>query len=231
MYYDYTFLIMIPAMILALYAQLKVSSTFKKFSETTNARRLTGAQAAQEILDKAGIRDVMIEQTRGKLTDHYDPRTKTLRLSESVYNSTSLSAVGVAAHETGHALQHENGYAPLSLRSAMVPVVNFGSTLVWPLVIIGMVFMGSAGNMGWIFMNIAVVILTLTVIFSLVTLPVEFNASSQAVDRLQTEGILTSDEIAPVKKVLRAAAMTYVASAAVAVLQLVRMILLSRRRR
>jgi len=229
--YDPTFIMMIPAVLLALYAQFKVNSAFKKYSEVTSARGLTGAETAREILGNAGISDVSIEQASGRLTDHYDPKTKTLRLSEAVYNSKSLAAVGVAAHEVGHAIQHDCGYAPLGLRSAIVPAVNLGSNLAWPILLVGMILTSYTGEFGWIFVQIAIVLFTLVVIFSLITLPVEFNASSRAVASLQSNGILTANEITPVKKVLNAAAMTYVASAAMAIIQLLRAVLLSRRRR
>lgn len=224
--------VIIPAMLLAMYAQSKVGSTFKKYSNVRNMYNLTGAEVARRLLQSSGISDVKIERVRGNLTDHYDPSRKVLRLSESVYDSTSLSAVGVAAHETGHAVQHANGYAPLALRSALVPMTNIGSKLAMPFIFIGILFGSQAGSdFGYLLVQTGIIFFSLAVLFSLITLPVEFNASKRAVGMLGDYGILSYDEISPVRKVLNAAALTYVASAAVAIAQLLRLILLFGRRR
>jgi len=220
----YYLILVIPAFILALISQYMVKSTFKKYSQSSNSRNMTGAQVARMILDRNGLHDVSIEPVAGDLTDHYDPRNKKLRLSQSVYNSTSLAAVGVAAHETGHAVQHAVGYAPLGLRSGLVPVANIGSTLGPYLAVFGLMF-----QMQFLF-NLGIILFTGAVAFYLITLPVEFNASRRAVSMLQSEYVLSDNEIPPVKKVLSAAAMTYVASAAVAMANLLRLILLSRSR-
>lgn len=189
---------------------------------------MTGAQAAERILHAAGIRDVSIEHISGELTDHYDPRNKVLRLSDSTYGSASVAAVGVAAHECGHAIQHQKSYAPLSLRSAIVPVANIGSTLAWPLIVIGMFI---TSNTGTLLINIGILCFSLAVLFQLVTLPVEFNASGRALRILGDTGILGSDELTKTRKVLKAAALTYVAGAAASILQLLRLLFLSSGRR
>ncbi|HIW48589.1 MAG TPA: zinc metallopeptidase [Firmicutes bacterium] len=219
--------LLIPALLLSLYAQAKVSSTFRKYSSVRSASGLTGAETAQRLLWAAGITDVRIERVRGNLTDHYDPSHRVLRLSESVYDSRSLAAVGVAAHETGHAVQHAVGYGPLVLRSAMVPLTNIGSNFSWILIVLGLLFGSQAGSeFGYMLVQAGIVLFALVVVFTLVTLPVELNASSRAVHMLGDNGILTQEELGPVKKVLTAAAMTYVASAAMAIAQLLRLILL-----
>ncbi len=219
--------LLIPALLLSLYAQAKVSSTFRKYSSVRSASGLTGAETAQRLLWAAGITDVRIERVRGNLTDHYDPSHRVLRLSESVYDSRSLAAVGVAAHETGHAVQHAVGYGPLVLRSAMVPLTNIGSNFSWILIVLGLLFGSQAGSeFGYMLVQAGIVLFALVVAFTLVTLPVELNASSRAVHMLGDNGILTQEELGPVKKVLTAAAMTYVASAAMAIAQLLRLILL-----
>ncbi len=232
MYFNLQYIyILIPAMILAFYAQTKVQSTFKKFSNVRNYYGMTGAEAAQKLLNIAGIYDVRVERIRGNLTDHYDPSHKVLRLSDSVYNSPSLAAVGVAAHETGHAIQHAVGYAPLWLRSALVPLTNISSRLSMPMILIGVLLGSQAGSyMGYTLVQLGIVLFSVAVVFALVTLPVEFNASSRAVAMLGENGILSSEELGPVKKVLRAAALTYVASAAVAIANLLRLVMLFGRR-
>lgn len=225
-------IILLPAIILSLYAQAKVNNTFNKFGKVTNAYGLTGAEVAERLLHLSGIYDVRIEHIRGNLTDHYDPLHKVLRLSDAVFNSTSLSAVGVAAHETGHAVQHANGYAPLKLRSALVPLTNLGSKASMPLILIGLLFGSQAGSdFGYMLVMAGIVFFSLAVLFSIVTLPVEFNASSRAVAMLDNNGILSSSEVKPVRQVLNAAALTYVASAAVAIAQLLRLLMLFGRRR
>ncbi len=228
MFYDWTIILVIPALILSLYAQMKISGAFREFSKVGNRRGLTGAQVAEALLYQAGITDVAIEHVGGHLTDHYDPRTKTLRLSDNVYGSSSLAAIGVAAHETGHAMQHDEGYAALGLRSAVVPIARFGSFLGVPLVFIGLLFGGSASVT---LINLGILLFSATVLFQLITLPVEFNASRRAVAMLGEYNYLAEDELFGAKKVLSAAALTYVAAAASSALTLLRLVLLSRNRR
>jgi Predicted Zn-dependent protease len=189
---------------------------------------MTGAQAAERILHSAGIYDVSVQHVSGELTDHYDPRNKTLSLSDSTYGSTSVAAVGVAAHECGHAIQHQQDYAPLSIRSAIVPVANLGSFAAWPLILIGMFITSSTGSL---LINIGILCFSLSVLFQLVTLPVEFNASSRAIHMLGQTGILREEELRGTRKVLGAAALTYVAGAAAAILQLLRLLILTNGRR
>lgn len=225
MYFDiYYVILVLPAVLFSLYAQFMVNSTFKKYSGYGSAYGLTAAQAAERILRSNGLNDVRLEQVAGRLTDHYDPKHRVLRLSESVYSSRSVAAIGVAAHEAGHALQHKSGYGPLALRSNLVPVAGIGSTFGPYMALIGLFF-------SWPLMfKLGIVLFAAAVLFYLITLPVEFNASSRAVQILKTSGILTVSEIKPVEKVLRAAAMTYVASAAVAMANLLRLILLANSR-
>jgi Predicted Zn-dependent protease len=233
MYFNFQYLyVLFPAMILAMYAQSKVKSTFNKYSRVGNSYGLTGAEVAERLLRIAGINDVSVERIGGNLTDHYDPGHKVLRLSESVYSSQSLAAIGVAAHETGHAVQHATGYAALGIRSALVPVTNIGSKLSMPMIFIGVLLGSQAGSdMGYMLVQLGIAFFSLAVVFALVTLPVELNASARAVEMLDANGILNGSELAPVKKVLSAAALTYVASAAVAIAQLLRLLLLFGRRR
>lgn len=233
MYFSFEYLYMLlPAFILAMYAQSKVNSTFKKYSKVQNSYGLTGAQAAGRILQAAGISDVRIEPIRGNLTDHYDPSSKVLRLSESVYSSTSLSAVGVAAHEVGHAVQHANSYSFLMLRSALVPLTNISSRAAMPMIFIGILLGSQAGSsIGNMLVQLGIILFSVAVIFAIVTLPVEFNASKRAVAMLDEYSILSSQELKPVRQVLNAAALTYVASAAVAIANLLRLIAIYGRRR
>ena len=234
MYYGYGYgygmdpwyILLIIAMIFSMVAQSKVSTTFNKYSRVRNRAGFTGAQVATQMLQNAGIYDVSVQRVAGNLTDHYDPRTKTLRLSQSVYDSTSVAALGVAAHETGHAIQHDVGYAPLGLRSLLVPMANFGSRLAIPLILIGFIFAGGGSAL----VTIGILFYSLSVAFTLITLPVEFNASHRAIDRLVDDGFLASDEIGGAKKVLSAAAMTYVAAAFAAVAQLLRLMAIFGRR-
>ena len=223
---DPWFILLIVAMIFSMVAQTKVSSTFNKYSRVRNRAGFTGAQVATQMLQNAGIYDVSVQRVAGNLTDHYDPRTKTLRLSQSVYDSTSVAALGVAAHETGHAIQHDVGYAPLALRSFFVPLANFGSKLAIPLIIIGFMFSGGGSTL----VTLGILFFSLSVAFTIITLPVEFNASSRAIRLLVDDGFLDSDEIGGAKKVLSAAAMTYVAAAFAAVAQLLRLIAIFGRR-
>ena len=215
MYFDVTYLIYtLPAVILALWAQAKVKSTFKKYSGVTSARRMTGAEAARRILDANGLRNVQINRVAGSLTDHFDPRTNTVNLSASVYDSPSVAAIGVAAHESGHAVQHAVGYGPMKLRAAIIPITNIGSKLAVPLIIIGILL--SFVELAYV----GCICFATAAVFQLVTLPVEFNASSRALNSIETSGILSSQEMSGARKVLSAAAMTYVAALATALLEL-----------
>ncbi len=221
----YYIMLVLPAFLFSLYAQFKVKGTFSKYSGYINRRGLTGADIAREILNRNGLYDVQVEMVPGELTDHYDPKSRVVRLSEVVCYSTSVAAIGVAAHETGHAIQHKVGYAPLGLRSSLVPMANIGSSIGPYMAIFGIMF-------SWqLLTNLGIVFFTIAVAFYLVTLPVEFNASSRAIRILESSGMLSYEEMAPVKKVLSAAAMTYVASAAVAMANLLRLIMLSNDRR
>ena len=231
MFFDSTFLLIIPALILSIYAQYKVNSAYKKYSAVRNAKGYTGADVARQLLMASRIDDVQVEPIQGNLTDHYDPKTKTLRLSEGVYNSPSIAAIGIAAHETGHAIQHNVGYGPLALRSGLVPMANLGSRLAIPLIIIGLLFASGTGSFGMFLVNAGILLYTLAVAFTLITLPVEFNASGRAIELLSEYHFLTQDEIDPAKKVLSAAALTYVAAALTAVLTLLRFILIANGRR
>ncbi|MEA4899529.1 zinc metallopeptidase [Bacillota bacterium Meth-B3] len=224
-YMDWTMLIVLPGLLLAMLAQFKVSGAFRKYAQVRSRSGLTGAEVARRMLDRAGLGSTRVELVRGRLTDHYDPREQVLRLSDEVYASSSIAALGVAAHECGHALQHGEGYAPLGLRSAIVPVVGIGSNLSWPLFLLGLVF-------SWDPLILAgIALFALTVVFTLVTLPVEFNASSRALAALEGGGYLDGEELVGARKVLNAAALTYVASALSAILQLVRLLVLSGNRR
>ena len=228
MYFDPTYFLVLIGVVLSLLASGKVKSTFSRYSQVRNSRGLTGAQAAEQVLHTAGIYDVRIEHVGGNLTDHYDPRTKVLRLSDSVYGQTSVAAVGVAAHECGHAIQHARGYAPLKLRSTLVPVANFGAKLAWPLIIFGLFIRGESSTL---LSNAGIIAFLAAVVFQLVTLPVEFNASNRAIRMLADSGMMYGEEIKGAKKVLSAAALTYVASAATAILQLLRILILTGGRR
>lgn len=218
------YMLFIAVAMYSVYAQFRVNSTFKKYSNVPNAKGYTGADVARLLLEQEGIHDVQVEPIRGNLTDHYDPTSKVLRLSETVYGSTSVAALGVAAHETGHAVQHNRGYAPLSIRTSIFPAVSLGSKLAMPLIIVGILFYYFSYNM--IIAQIGVVMFSLVVLFQLVTLPVEFNASSRALTMLKTNNFLTQEELRPARKVLWAAAMTYVAAAATSIIQLLRLILM-----
>lgn len=218
-YYDPTYMLIIISALISLFAQFLVNSRFSKYSRVRSRSGMTGAQAAERILQSQGIYDVAIQRVSGKLTDHYDPRNKTLNLSDAVYASTSVAAVGVAAHECGHAIQHARGYAPLSFRSALVPVANIGSQLSWLFIILGIFFGGSHT-----LIMIGILMFSAAVLFQLVTLPVEFNASGRALKLLSETGILQKDEVSDTRKVLSAAALTYVAAVTTAVLQLLRLL-------
>lgn len=228
MYYDPTYFLVLIGVVLSLLASARVKGTFNKYSGMRNSRGMTGAQAAQEVLRSAGIFDVRVEHVSGNLTDHYDPRTKVLRLSDTVYGQTSVAAVGVAAHECGHAIQHAHGYGPLKLRSVLVPVANFGAQIAWPLILVGLLINSESS---WFIIQTGILAFSLSVLFQLVTLPVEFNASGRAIRILADTGMMYGEEIVAAKKVLNAAALTYVAGAAASILQLLRLILLTRGRR
>lgn len=209
----------------AMYAQNQVSSAYNRYARIGSSRGLTGGELAEALLRQSGLADVQVEPIQGRLTDHYDPRVRRVRLSEANYYGNSLASLGIAAHETGHALQHQQGYAALAIRNAIVPVAQFGSTLAWPLFLFGLL-MGAPG-----LRDLGIVLFFGAVVFQILTLPVEFNASQRAVALLQGGGYLTAQEIKPVQAVLRAAALTYVAAAAVAIAQLLRLLLLRNSRR
>lgn len=221
-YYDSTYILLIPAILFSIYAQGKIQSAYSKYSKAASMTGITGAQAARKILDLNGLFDVAIEVIPGNLTDHYDPRSRVLRLSQGVYYSNSIASIGVAAHEAGHAIQHNKGYIPLIFRNALVPVANIGSNLSWVLILLGF-FMGAAG-----LINLGILLFTAVVLFQVITLPVEFNASSRALNELENNHILYSNEIGRAKKVLDAAALTYVAATLAAISQLLRLLVLTR---
>ena len=227
-YWDPTYYLVLIGVIITMIASAKVKSTFNKYSRVRSFSGLTGAEAAQRMLYQAGITDVTIRPVSGKLTDHYDPRSKTVNLSDEVYHSASVAAVGVACHECGHAIQHDRAYLPLQLRSMLVPVANFGSTLSWPMILLGILFGGfsARSNIGYLLIQAGILFFSFAVLFQIVTLPVEFNASHRALQMIKTTGMLTEEESKYTRKVLTAAALTYVAGAASAILQLLRLILL-----
>lgn len=230
-YYDiYYIVLVLPMVILSLIAQAMVSSRFKKYSKVHTQRNLTASEAVRQILDSNGLNHVRIEAVSGNLTDHFDPKANVIRLSDSVRNSTSVAAVGVAAHEAGHAVQHAKGYSFIRLRNSLVPVANLGSKLSIPLIIIGLVLLGAENAIGMPVVYFGIALFSLAVIFQIVTLPVEFDASNRAIKTLSTQGYLQGAEIGMVKKVLSAAAMTYVAAAATSIAQLLRLILIARDR-
>lgn len=225
--FDWTIFIIIPPLILSLWAQSKVRHNYLKYSQLKSNKGYTGEQVAKELLRINGITDVRVERVAGELTDHYDPRTKTIRLSENIYFSTSVSALSIAAHETGHALQHNKNYAPLALRSAIVPAVNIGSNSAIPLFMLGIFLTAFGGSaFGQQLMLFGIILFTAVVFFQIVTLPVEFNASSRAISMLQGNNFLDRNEIKPAKEVLNAAALTYVAAAASTFANLLRLIII-----
>ena len=231
--FDISFIILIlPAMILAMWAQSQVRGNYAKYSRVYSKKGMTGEQVAKELLSQNGIKDVNVEKIAGELTDHYDPRSKTIRLSEGIFNSTSVAALSVAAHETGHAVQHDVRYAPLSLRSAILPVATIGSNAGMWLFMIGIMLAAFAGNpFGDQIMLVGIILFSCAVAFQIITLPVEFNASTRAIAMLEENNFLDEDEIKPAKAVLNAAALTYVAAAAVAIAHLLRLVLIYSRRR
>lgn len=227
-YWDPTYILVVIGAVICMIASARVKGTFNKYSQLRSMSGMNGAQVAQRVLQAAGIYDVQVRHVSGSLTDHYDPRTKTVNLSDPVYNATSVAALGVAAHECGHAIQHAKSYAPLSIRSALVPVANFGSMLAWPVILIGLLFNTRSSGL---IIDIGILLFSAAVLFQLVTLPVEFDASRRALVMLRTQGILADDELKYTRRVLESAALTYVASAAAAILQLLRIILITNGRR
>ena len=220
-YFDPTYILVLIGVVISLWASAKVRSTYSKYSKVRSMSGLTGAQAAERILHSQGLYDVRIEHISGSLTDHYDPKNRVLRLSDAVYGSSSVAAIGVAAHECGHAVHDSEDYAPLRIRNSLVPVANFGTAAAWPIIVLGLIF-GSSQFL----VNLGILLFSLGVLFQLVTLPVEFNASGRAVQILGNTGILYGDEIGQTKKVLSSAALTYVAAAAASILSLLRLIIL-----
>ena len=231
--FDWTYLVIVlPCVILSMWASSTVNSTFKKYANVLSYRHITGAEAAQRVLSANGVRGVRIERVSGNLTDHYDPRTNVIRLSDSVHSSTSVAAIGVACHEAGHAVQYAENYGPIKLRAAIIPITNIGSKLAMPLILLGIV-LSFLGNFSYAIVDLGIACFGLSLLFQLVTLPVEFNASRRAMQAIESGNLLTDEEQRGAKKTLKAAAMTYVAATAVALAQLVRLLLLfgGRRRR
>lgn len=234
MYYGYgygldpTYILVLIGVVICLIASAVMKSTFNKYSRVGNHSGMTGREAAEIILQNAGIYDVSVEHISGNLTDHYDPKNKVVRLSDATYNFRSVAALGVAAHECGHAIQHATAYAPLTIRGALVPVANFGSQIAWPLIIVGLLL---NGNSSVLLLNLGILAFSLAVLFQIITLPVEFNASRRAVKILDTTKMLDPREVSATRKVLTAAALTYVAGAASAILQLLRILILTQNRR
>lgn len=226
MYFDPTYILIIIGVVISLIASARVRSTFARYRNDRARCGMTGAEVAERLMRANGIYDVNIVHVSGNLTDHYNPSNKTLALSDSVYNSTSIAAISVAAHEVGHCIQHDKGYTPLKIRTTLVPAANFGSTVSWLFILAGLFF----GSFYWL-VDVGIILFSLAVLFQIVTLPVEFNASSRALAALRSNGILYDDELGKGKKVLGAAALTYVAAAAAAILQLLRLILLFGNRR
>ena len=224
--FDMTYLILVlPFVILSLWASSNVNSTFRKYSQQMSRRHISGAQAAQRVLTANGVTGVRIERVHGNLTDHFDPRTNVIRLSDSVYDSTSTAAIGVACHEAGHAVQYAQHYAPIKLRAAIIPVTNIGSKLAMPLILLCVLF-SAFGYMSYSLVYLGIACFGLSLLFQLVTLPVEFNASRRAMEAIESAGILTDEEQKGARKTLTAAAMTYVAATALALMQLLRLIML-----
>ena len=227
--FDWTYLVFIvPCIIITLICQIKVQSTFSKYSKIRNSRNITGAQAAEYVLRQNGVTGVRIEHVSGSMTDHFDPRTNVIRLSDTVYNSNSVAAVGVACHEAGHAVQHAEGYLPNKIRGIILPMAKIGSQLSWILILLGLVF---TAKVGFVLLYIGIVLFSLSVLFTIATLPVEFNASKRALECIRESDLLYGDEYTGAKRTLQAAAMTYVASALTAIMQLLRLIIIARGRR
>ena len=231
--FDWTYLVIVlPCILLSMWASSSVNSTFNKYAKVNSMRHLTGAEAAQRVLNANGVRGVRIERVSGNLTDHYDPKTNVIRLSDSVHSATSVAAIGVACHEAGHAVQYAQNYGPIKLRAAIIPVTNIGSKLAMPLILAGILF-SFLGNLSYGLVYLGIACFSLSLVFQLVTLPVEFNASHRAMAAIESAGILTEEEQRGARKTLKAAAMTYVAATAVALAQVVRLLILfsGRRRR
>ena len=229
--FDPTYIFFVlPCIIFALVASARVNSTFEKYSRQLSARNITGAQAAKQVLSAHGVHNVQIQPVSGKLTDHYDPKANVIRLSEDVYNSTSTAAIGVACHEAGHAVQYAHNYGPIKLRAAIIPVTNIGSKLAMPLILLGLL-LNFLGEISYVFIYIGIICFSLSLVFQLVTLPVEFDASRRAIRTIDHSGILTDEELKGAKKTLSAAAMTYVAATAVALAQVLRLLSIFGRRR
>lgn len=227
--FDWTYLVFIvPCIIITLICQIKVQSTFSKYSKVRNSRNITGAQAAEYVLRQNGVTGVRIEHVSGSMTDHFDPRTNVIRLSDTVYNSNSVAAVGVACHEAGHAVQHAEGYLPNKIRGIILPLARVGSQLSWILILLGLIF---TAKVGFVLLYIGIVLFSLSVLFTIATLPVEFNASKRALECIRESDLLYGDEYTGAKRTLQAAAMTYVASALTAIMQLLRLIIIARGRR
>ncbi len=228
MYWDPTYILVLIGAVICLIASAGVKTTYAKYEKVRSRSGKTGAQVAEEVLYRAGVKDVSVLRTSGHLTDHYNPKNKTLYLSDTVFASSSVAAIGVACHEAGHAIQHNQGYFPLSFRNTLVPVANFGSIASWPLIVIGIFFNGLTvqTGIGYFLLQAGIMMFSLSVLFQLVTLPVEFNASTRAINMIAAGGYTSEEELRGTKKVLRAAAFTYVASAAAAILQLLRLIIL-----
>ncbi len=227
-YWDPTYILVLIGVVISLVASSCVKSTYRKYERAFSRSGMTGREVAERILRMNGVQGVTVHRVAGELTDHYDPRNQTVNLSEVVFDSTSVAAIGVAAHECGHVLQHETGYVPLKIRGALVPVANFGSQISWPLILIGLLI---NGDWSMLLINLGIILFSAAVLFQLVTLPVEFNASGRAVEILESSGMLVGDELKATKKVLTAAAMTYVAGAATAMLQLLRILIIAAGRR
>ena len=231
--FDWTYIVLIlPCLLLSLWASANVNSTFRKYSKQLSYRRITGAEAAQRVLSANGVRGVRIERVSGNLTDHFDPKTNVIRLSDSVYGSTSTAAIGVACHEAGHAVQYAQDYAPIKLRAAIIPITNFGSKIAMPLILID-ILLSALGNVSYTFVYLGIAAFGMSLVFQLVTLPVEFNASRRAMQAIESANILSEEEQRGARKTLSAAAMTYVAATAVSLAQLLRLIMIfgGRRRR
>ena len=224
--FDWTYLVLVlPCVLLAAIASAQVNSTFRRYSKQLSARRITGAEAARRVLAANGVYGVQIQQVAGNLTDHFDPKSNVIRLSSGVYDSCSTAAIGVACHEAGHAVQYAQNYFPIKLRATIIPITNFGSKLAMPLILIG-ILLGFLGNFSYFLVDLGILCFSLSLVFQLITLPVEFNASRRAISTIEEQGLLTYEEQRGAKKTLRAAAMTYVAAVAVSLAQVLRLILL-----
>ena len=224
--FDWTYItLVLPCLLLSLWASANINSTFKKYAQQFSIRRLTGAEAAQRVLAANGVRGVRIDRVSGNLTDHFDPKTNVIRLSDNVYNSTSTAAIGVACHEAGHAVQYAQNYGPIKLRAAIIPITNFGSKIAMPLILIG-ILLSALGDISYTFVYLGIAAFSLSLVFQLITLPVEFNASRRAMQAIESANILTEEEQRGARKTLTAAAMTYVAATAVSLAQLLRLIMI-----